>query len=155
MMKTCLIALLLFALAATAFASVGAVVNTVTVTADNGFTANGDGTFTTVNQVNNAIPTLSTVGLVTLAVLLAGFAVLRVRPSPFCVLDEVDAALDETNVDRYLTVLRDLSRETQMLVVTHNRATMSAADALYGLTIDETGASGVLSLRLESFIKAM
>ena len=79
MMKTCLIALLLFALAATAFASVGAVVNTVTVTADNGFTANGDGTFTTVNQVNNAIPTLSTVGLVTLAVLLAGFAVLRVR----------------------------------------------------------------------------
>jgi chromosome segregation protein len=72
------------------------------------------------------------------------------RPAPFCVLDEVDAALDEGNVDRYLMALRDISQKTQAIVVTHNRATMAAADVLYGLTMDAEGASDVLSLRLES-----
>jgi chromosome segregation protein len=78
------------------------------------------------------------------------FGVLKMRPAPFCVLDEVDAALDEGNVDRYLTALRDISQKTQAVVVTHNRATMAAADVLYGLTMDAEGASNVLSLRLES-----
>lgn len=77
------------------------------------------------------------------------FALLAVRPIPFCVLDEVDAALDEMNVDLYLTALRDISTRTQVIVVTHNRATMAAADALYGLTIDDDGVSGLLSLRLD------
>jgi chromosome segregation protein len=78
------------------------------------------------------------------------FGVLKMRPTPFCVLDEVDAALDEGNVDRYLVALRDISQKTQAIVVTHNRATMAAADVLYGLTMDAEGASDVLSLRLES-----
>ncbi len=78
------------------------------------------------------------------------FGVLRMRPTPFCVLDEVDAALDEGNVDRYLAALRDISTRTQAVVVTHNRATMAAADVLYGITLSGEGASNVLSLRLES-----
>jgi chromosome segregation protein len=79
------------------------------------------------------------------------FGVLHIRPAPFCVLDEVDAALDEGNVDRYLTVLRDISTRTQILVVTHNRATMAAADVLYGLTMDDAGVSRVLSMRLDAY----
>jgi len=79
------------------------------------------------------------------------FAVLKVRPTPFCLLDEVDAALDESNVDRYLSVLRDISRDTQTIVVTHNRATMAAADVLYGMTMDGDGATNVLSLNLASY----
>lgn len=79
------------------------------------------------------------------------FAVLRIRPMPFCVLDEVDAALDETNVDRYLAALRDISERTQVIVVTHNRATMAAATVLYGLTMDGEGASSVLSLQLDAY----
>lgn len=79
------------------------------------------------------------------------FGVLRIRPTPFCILDEVDAALDESNVDRYLAALRDISRRTQIIVVTHNRATMAAADVLYGLTMDDEGVSGILSLRLEAY----
>ncbi|PZS10921.1 MAG: hypothetical protein DLM70_00160 [Chloroflexi bacterium] len=79
------------------------------------------------------------------------FGVLRIRPTPFCILDEVDAALDESNVDRFLGVLRDISRNTQVIVVTHNRATMAAADVLYGLTMDADGVSRVLSLKLDSY----
>ncbi|MGI8967730.1 MAG: chromosome segregation protein SMC [Chloroflexota bacterium] len=83
------------------------------------------------------------------------FGVLRIRPTPFCVLDEVDAALDEGNVDRYLAALRDLSERTQIIVVTHNRATMGAADALYGMTMDREGVSSVLSLRLDDYEAAV
>ena len=83
------------------------------------------------------------------------FGVLCHRPTPFCILDEVDAALDESNVDRYLAVLREMSRRTQMIVVTHNRATMAAADVLYGLTMDDEGVSRVLSLRLDMYDAAM
>jgi chromosome segregation protein len=79
------------------------------------------------------------------------FGVLKIRPTPFCVLDEVDAALDETNVDRFLEVVRDISRETQVIIVTHNRATMAAADALYGATIDEEGVTSLLSMRLDVY----
>lgn len=79
------------------------------------------------------------------------FGVLKIRPTPFCILDEVDAALDESNVDRYLNVLREISQGTQMIVVTHNRATMAAADVLYGLTMDDEGESSVLSLRLGAY----
>jgi len=79
------------------------------------------------------------------------FAVLRIRPTPFCVLDEVDAALDETNVDRYLAALREISVRTQVITVTHNRATMAAANALYGMTMDGDGVSSVLSVRLDAY----
>lgn len=81
--------------------------------------------------------------------------VLRVRPAPFCVLDEVDAALDESNVDRYVHVLQDISRRTQIVVVTHNRGTMATADVLYGVTMDDDGATKILSLELGRFDAAM
>lgn len=82
------------------------------------------------------------------------FGVLKIRPTPFCLLDEVDAALDESNVDRYLAVLRDIGQQTQIMVVTHNRATMAAADVLYGLTMNDEGISSVLSLRLDTYASA-
>jgi chromosome segregation protein len=77
------------------------------------------------------------------------FAMLEVRPVPFCVLDEVDAALDEANIGRFTDALRDLSRATQCIVITHNRGTIEAADALYGVTVGDDSVSRVISLRLE------
>ncbi len=77
------------------------------------------------------------------------FAMLQVRPAPFCVLDEVDAALDEANVGRFTEALRDLAEQTQFIVITHNRGTIEAADALYGVTVGEDSVSRVISLRLD------
>jgi chromosome segregation protein len=77
-------------------------------------------------------------------------AIFRSRPSPFCVLDEVDAALDEANVDRFAGVLRDFLSSTQFIVVTHSKKTMSAADTLYGVTMEESGVSKRISVRLEA-----
>lgn len=75
------------------------------------------------------------------------FALQQVNPSPFYVFDEVDAALDESNVLRFTRLLKRLSSEQQFVVVTHNQVTMAAADALYGVTIDKSGVSSVLSVR--------
>lgn len=77
------------------------------------------------------------------------FAILKVRPVPFCVLDEVEAALDDANVDRYADYLRNFSRDTQFIVVTHRKGTMENADALYGVTMQESGVSKLVSVRLE------
>jgi chromosome segregation protein len=77
------------------------------------------------------------------------FAMLEVRPVPFCVLDEVDAALDEANVGRFVEALRGLAETTQFIVITHNRGTIEAADALYGVTVGEDAVSRVVSLRIE------
>ena len=77
------------------------------------------------------------------------FAMLEIRPAPFCVLDEVDAALDEANVGRFTDALRDLTRQTQFIVITHNRGTIESADALYGVTVGDDSVSRVISLRLE------
>jgi chromosome segregation protein len=73
---------------------------------------------------------------------------LEVRPVPFCVLDEVDAALDEANIERFSRALRGLAEQTQFIVITHNRGTIEAADALYGITIGDDAVSRVISLRL-------
>lgn len=81
-------------------------------------------------------------------------AMLEVRPVPFCVLDEVDAALDEANIGRFSAALRSLAETIQFIVITHNRGTIEAADALYGVTVDDDAVSRVVSLRLadvESF----
>ena len=77
------------------------------------------------------------------------FAMLEVRPVPFCVLDEVDAALDEANIDRFADALRSLAHQTQFIVITHNRGTIEAADALYGVTVGDDSVSRVISLRLD------
>ena len=77
------------------------------------------------------------------------FAMLEVRPVPFCVLDEVDAALDEANVGRFADALRSLADATQFIVITHNRGTIEAADALYGVTVGDDSVSRVISLRLD------
>lgn len=77
------------------------------------------------------------------------FAILRVSPTPFCVLDEVDAALDEANIDRFRQTLQELSDETQFIIVTHNRRTLEGANTIYGVTMGSDGVSRVMSLRLE------
>jgi len=77
-------------------------------------------------------------------------AIFRSRPSPFCVLDEVDAALDEANVDRFVGVLRHFLSATQFIVVTHSKKTMAAAGTLYGVTMEESGISKRVSVRFEA-----
>jgi chromosome segregation protein len=78
------------------------------------------------------------------------FALLRVRPVPFCVLDEVDAALDESNVTRFRSALQELGQKTQFVVITHNRSTIEAADTLYGISMAGDGTSQMLSLKVEA-----
>ncbi len=76
------------------------------------------------------------------------FSILKVRPTPFCMLDEIDAALDDRNVERFATYLRNLSKKTQFIVITHRRGTMEASDVLYGVTMQEQGISKILHLDL-------
>ena len=75
------------------------------------------------------------------------FAIYLVKPSPFCILDEVDAPLDDSNIDRYTRILKKFSNNTQFIVVTHNKRTMEAAHALYGVTMEEEGVSKVVTVR--------
>ena len=77
------------------------------------------------------------------------FAIYLVKPSPFCILDEVDAPLDDANIDRFLQLVKRFAKETQFIVVTHNKRTMAAADALYGVTQEEDGVSKIVSVRLK------
>ncbi|PYI54229.1 chromosome segregation protein SMC [Paenibacillus flagellatus] len=77
------------------------------------------------------------------------FAILHVKPVPFCVLDEVEAALDEANVSRFADYLREFSEQTQFIVVTHRKGTMESADVLYGVTMEEGGVSKLVSVRLD------
>ena len=83
------------------------------------------------------------------------FAILKVRPTPFCMLDEIDAALDDRNVERYATYLHTLCQKTQFIVITHRRGTMEAADVLYGVTMQEQGISKVLHLELDEMEKQL
>lgn len=83
------------------------------------------------------------------------FAILHVKPVPFCVLDEVEAALDEANVARYAGYLREFSDVTQFIVVTHRKGTMEEADVLYGVTMEEGGVSKLVSVRLEEIDEAV
>ena len=76
------------------------------------------------------------------------FAILKVRPTPFCMLDEIDAALDDRNVERFANYLHNLSKRTQFIVITHRRGTMEASDVLYGVTMQEQGVSTLLRLDL-------
>ncbi len=77
------------------------------------------------------------------------FAILKINPSPFCVLDEIEAALDDVNVFRYADYLKKFTKETQFLVITHRKGTMEAADTVYGVTMEENGISKLLSMKLK------
>jgi chromosome segregation protein len=78
------------------------------------------------------------------------FAMLIIKPTPFCILDEIDAALDDANVERFAEFLKELSRDTQFIVVSHRKGTMMVADAIYGVTMQEKGVSKLLSLKLNT-----
>ena len=78
------------------------------------------------------------------------FAIYLVKPSPFCILDEVDAPLDDANIDRFINLIKQFSARTQFLIITHNKNTMAAANSLYGITMQESGVSKVVSVRLDS-----
>ena len=77
------------------------------------------------------------------------FALLKVSPTPFCILDEVDAMLDESNVGRFVDLLKELARKTQFVIITHNRNTVQAADVIYGVTMGRDSTSQMISLKLE------
>ena len=77
------------------------------------------------------------------------FAILKINPSPFCVLDEIEAALDDVNVFRYADYIKKFTKETQFLVITHRKGTMEAADTVYGVTMEENGISKLLSMKLK------
>ena len=77
------------------------------------------------------------------------FSILKSKPTPFCILDEVDAPLDDANIGRFLTLLEEFSEETQFVVITHNKQTMARTEALYGVTMQERGVSQLISARLD------
>ena len=76
------------------------------------------------------------------------FAIQNLKPSPFCLLDEIEAALDESNVARYANYLKKLTKNTQFIIITHRRGTMAASDRLYGITMQEKGISALVSVNL-------
>jgi len=77
------------------------------------------------------------------------FALFKTKPSPFCILDEVDAPLDDVNTTRFVDVLREMSENTQFIVITHNKLTMEVAGTLYGVTMEEKGVSKLVSVQME------
>ena len=76
------------------------------------------------------------------------FAIFKYKPSPFCLLDEIDAPLDDANIGRFVEMLRGMQRHTQFILITHNRKTMEIADRLYGVTMEEPGVSKLISVQL-------
>ena len=83
------------------------------------------------------------------------FAILKVHPTPFCVMDEIEAALDEANVVRYARYMRRIAGKTQFIVITHRRGTMEEADVLYGVTMQERGGSRILTINLNDMAKEL
>ena len=76
------------------------------------------------------------------------FAIFKYRPSPFCLLDEIDAPLDDANIGRFVEMLQGMGEHTQFILITHNRKTMEIADRLYGVTMEEPGVSKLISVQL-------
>ena len=84
-----------------------------------------------------------------LAALALLMAIFRYQPSPFCILDEVDAPLDESNIGRLMRLLREMSAGTQFIIITHSKKTMESAQAMYGVTMQEPGVSRLVSVKFE------
>jgi chromosome segregation protein len=80
-------------------------------------------------------------------------AIFRYTPSPFCVLDEVDAPLDEANVERLTRMIQSMSRHTQFILITHSKRTMEIAQVMYGVTMEEPGVSKLVSVRFDAFAR--
>ncbi|MBT8377730.1 MAG: chromosome segregation protein SMC [Ignavibacteria bacterium] len=83
------------------------------------------------------------------------FAIYLVKPSPFCILDEIDAPLDDANIDRFTRLIKDFSNDTQFIVVTHNKRTMESAETLYGVTMQEEGVSKIVSVRFNENVNVV
>ncbi|NDC87647.1 MAG: hypothetical protein EB075_02370, partial [Bacteroidetes bacterium] len=81
------------------------------------------------------------------------FAIYLVKPSPFCILDEVDAPLDDANVGRFMQLIRNFSDSTQFILVTHNKLTMEAADRMYGVTMEEQGVSKLVGVTFDEAVE--
>ncbi|MCI0639017.1 MAG: chromosome segregation protein SMC [Gemmataceae bacterium] len=99
----------------------------------------------TISLMSGGEKTLTAVALL--------LAIFRSKPSPFCILDEVDAALDEANIGRYCAVLREFQEQSQFIIVTHSKKTMAAADVLYGITMQESGISKQVAVRFEDWVE--
>jgi chromosome segregation protein len=81
------------------------------------------------------------------------FAIFQHRPSPFCVLDEVDAPLDEANIGRFIDLVQKMTDRSQFIIITHSKLTMERSDALYGVTMEEPGVSKLVSVRMSQAVE--
>ena len=100
---------------------------------------------TTINQLSGGEKALTAIALV--------FSIFKLNPAPFCMLDEVDAPLDDANVERYARMVREMSESVQFIFVTHNKITMEMADHLMGVTMNEPGVSRLVSVDIQEAVE--